>query len=141
MQGYNCIAVFSADCKSWLMCRRRKDPYKGLLNLVGGKIEKDEEHLAAAYRELREETGIEETDITLTNVINFSYPLDGCYVELYAGRLRTDREVRGEENDLIWTDLKRNFFDMGEFAGEGNIGYMLEIIKLHDEEILGKKIG
>ena len=52
MQGYNCIAVFNEDADRWLMCLRKKDPYKGLLNLVGGKIEPDEEHLSAAYREL-----------------------------------------------------------------------------------------
>ena len=47
MQGYNCIAVLHPDGKRWLMCRRLKDPYKGLYNLVGGKIEEGEDHLFA----------------------------------------------------------------------------------------------
>jgi hypothetical protein len=34
MQGYNCIMVYSQDCKKLLFCRRMKDPYKGLYNLV-----------------------------------------------------------------------------------------------------------
>lgn len=30
MQEYNLIAVFSKDADKMLMCRRRKNPYKGL---------------------------------------------------------------------------------------------------------------
>ena len=40
------------------MCHRQKPPYQGLYNLVGGKAEDGEDGLHAAYRELREETGI-----------------------------------------------------------------------------------
>ncbi len=58
MKGYNIIAVYSADQKTLLMCRRFHDPYMGLLNFVGGKIEPDEDGMDAAYRELWEETGI-----------------------------------------------------------------------------------
>ena len=54
----NIIAVFDKEKEKVLVCRRRKNPYKGLLNFVGGKIEKEEDGLTAAYRELWEETGI-----------------------------------------------------------------------------------
>lgn len=50
MQGYNIIVVFDERRERVLLCRRRKEPYKGLLNFVGGKIEPGEEGLAAAYR-------------------------------------------------------------------------------------------
>ena len=40
MQGYNLIVVFSEDRTKMLMCRRLKEPYMGLYNFVGGKIEK-----------------------------------------------------------------------------------------------------
>lgn len=140
MQGYNCIAVFDQDADRWLMCLREKDPYKGLLNLVGGKIEDGEEHLAAAYRELEEETAITAEDIKLVHLMDFNYPLDDCYVEVYVGRLDKPFKARGDENKLIWTDLRRDFFDMKHYAGEGNIGHMLEHIKIHSEQLLGKKI-
>jgi 8-oxo-dGTP diphosphatase len=140
MQGYNCIAVFDEPAERWLMCRREKDPYKGMLNLVGGKIEKDEEHLDAAYRELQEETAITRDDIRLTHLMDFYYPLDECFVEIYVGRLNKPFKPHGEENKLIWTDLHRDFFDMKRYAGEGNIGHLLEHIKLHSEELLGRKI-
>ena len=38
MQGYNLIAVFNKAADRLLMCRRKKEPYKGLSNFVGGKI-------------------------------------------------------------------------------------------------------
>ena len=32
------------------MCKRTKEPYKGMYNLVGGKKEKENDSLNAAYR-------------------------------------------------------------------------------------------
>ncbi len=133
IQGYNCIAVVHKSGDKWLMCLRKKDPYKGLYNLVGGKIEEGEDHPGAAYRELFEETGLTEGDIKLTKLMSFDYPLDGCYVEIYAGQLREEKAVSGDENDLEWISLDRDFFDMHCYAGEGNIGHILEILKLHPE--------
>ncbi len=140
MQGYNCIAVFDADAEKWLMCLREKDPYKGMLNLVGGKIEAGEAGIDAAYRELEEETGITDEDIRLSHLMDFSYPMDDCYVEVYVGKLNKHFKVHGEENKLIWTDLHRDFFDLKHYAGEGNIGHMLEHIKLHSAQLLGRVI-
>lgn len=131
MQGYNVIMVYSADGERLLMCKRRKDPYKGLSNLVGGKIDAGEPGLVAAYRELREETGITREDIELRHMMDFTYYFHRCYVEVYVGRLKGEVKVVGEENDLYWSDLDRDFFDMTLFAGEGNIGHMIEQAKLN----------
>jgi 8-oxo-dGTP diphosphatase len=110
------------------MCKRRKEPYKGLYNLVGGKIEPGEDGLTAAYRELKEETGI--ADIRLVHLMDFVYhQKDSCRVEVYAGRLTRDAEVYGDENELAWLDITENFFDISRFAGEGNIGHIYEIVK------------
>ena len=128
MQGFNVIWVSGKTGEKVLMCKRRKEPYKGLYNLVGGKIEPGEDGLSAAYRELREETGI--TGIELVHLMDFTYFLpDGCRVEVYAGRLSDDIDVYGDENELVWIDASENFFDMSRFAGEGNIGHIYEIIK------------
>jgi ADP-ribose pyrophosphatase len=133
MQGYNVIMVYSNDKERLLMCRRLKDPYKGLSNLVGGKIENGESGLEAAYRELQEETGVTREDIVLHHLMDFTYYLQKCYVEVYVGRLKREVAVAGDENELYWSDLNRDFFDMGLFAGEGNIGHMLEQVKMSPE--------
>lgn len=135
MQGYNVIAVFSPDKQKMLMCKRAKDPYKGLYNMVGGKIERGEDGYTAAYRELYEETGITKTDIRLTHLMDFSYPLCNEYIEVYAGGLKHNVEVREEKNPLLWISTNENFFDMNLFAGEGNIGHIMEHIKIHSFEI------
>ena len=128
MQGLNVIWVFNSTADKVLMCKRYKDPYKGLYNLVGGKIEQDEDSLTAAYRELKEETSI--TEIELVHLMDCTYYLaDSCRLEVYAGKLEQDVAVYGDEKELVWIDITENFFDMTRFAGEGNIGHILEIIK------------
>lgn len=39
MQGYNVFMIYNTSMDQLLMCKRLKAPYKGLSNLVGGKIE------------------------------------------------------------------------------------------------------
>ena len=136
MQGYNLIAVYNKECDRLLMCVRKKQPYLGLSNLVGGKIEKGEESLSAAYRELAEETSITKEDIILTRLMDFTYPFDDCYVEVYAGRLNKSVEVCGDENELYWSTLDCDFFDMKKYAGEGNIGHILVHIEYNKDKIL-----
>ena len=128
MQGFNVVWVFDPTAAKVLMCKRHKEPYKGLYNLVGGKIEPGEHGFAAAYRELQEETGI--ADIKLHHLMDFTYFLEGrCRVEVYVGKLPHDVDVRGTERELVWMDVNENFFDLARFAGEGNIGHIYEIIK------------
>lgn len=143
MQGYNVIAVFDKGCERLLMCRRRKDPYKGLLNLVGGKIEVKEDGMVAAYRELYEETSINSSDIVLTHMMDFTYYLDSCRVEVYVGRLNKVLEVMGDENDLLWVDVdtEQNFYSMEKYAGEGNIGHIMEHISMSKDRLLGEVVS
>lgn len=129
MVGYNCIMVYSHDRSRILMCKRVKDPYLGLYNLVGGHIDDGESGEDAAYRELYEETGITGDDITLHHLMDFTYYNQDCYVEVWCGRLKKDIPVSGEENPLEWLTFQHDFFNMEKFAGEGNIGHMLEQIK------------
>ena len=137
MQGYNLIVVYNTSADKMLMCRRRKDPYKGLSNFVGGKIEQGETGIVAAYRELFEETSIRREDIKLTHLMDFTYHIDECYVEVYVGRLVRDVAISGDENDLYWSDFEHDFFSMAEYAGEGNIGHIMEHISFNRDMLLG----
>lgn len=49
MKRYNVIAVYDPAEKNLLMCRRAKEPYKGMLNFAGGKIEPSETSDAARF--------------------------------------------------------------------------------------------
>lgn len=128
-QGYNCILVYNKEQDRILFCKRKKDPYKGKYNLVGGKIEHNEDGFASAYRELYEETGIKSTDITLHHMMDFTYYNQNCYVEVYAGVLKDVVWLIEESNPLVWLSFSENFFDLDKFAGEGNIGHMIEQVK------------
>ncbi len=136
MQGYNVIVVYNESSDKLLMCKRKKNPYLGLSNLVGGKIEVGEDSEKAAYRELFEETSISSNDITLTHLMDFTYYLEGCYVEVYAGKLNKTLTVSGDENDLYWSDLDCDFFDMSKYAGEGNIGHIIEHVIMYKDKVL-----
>lgn len=114
----------------------QKKTYQGLSNFVGGKIEADEHGIDAAYRELREETAIQRADIELTHLMDFTYYLDDCYVEVYAGRLKKAVVVSGEENELYWSDLESDFYDRDQYAGDGNVGHILKKIERSRDRLL-----
>lgn len=140
MKRVNVVIVIDPTGEQVLMCQRRKEPYRGKLNLVGGKAETGEEDVRAAYRELAEETGITDGDIHLRHVMDIRYAVSDLELQTYAGRLRHPVDVVGEENPLHWISLSENFFDMERFAGEGNIGHMLATIREHLPEILMKRL-
>ena len=131
MKKYNVIVIFSKDMKRTLMCKRTKNPYKGMLNLVGGKIEKDNDVLNEAYRELKEETNIGNADIKLTHFMNIEYIAYDKLIEVYYGILNKEVELIEEVNKLEWIDINDNFFDITKYAGEGNIGHIIEEIKIN----------
>lgn len=132
MQGYNCIMVYSKDQKSLLFCKRLWDPYEGLYNLVGGKIEPGEDGFEAAYRELEEETGIGRDAIKLSHMMDFTYYNQDCIVEVYVGTLHREVELIPEKHPLCWIPLEgTDFFDMQIFAGEGNIGHMVQQVEIY----------
>ena len=129
----NVIIVYDKTEEKILMCKREKEPYKGLFNLVGGKLEKDEEEYTAAYRELQEETGISSNDIKLTHIMNMEYKLKDIELQIFAGKLNKDVEVIEEVNKLYWLSKNENYFDITKFAGEGNIGHMIEQVNLNKD--------
>lgn len=125
MKKMNIIMVFNKEENKILMCKREKEPYKGKYNLIGGKVELGEDEVCAAYRELKEETGITKDNIKLTYFMNFEYKIDDFELEVFVGKLNKDIELVEEINKLYWFDKNANFFDIEKFAGEGNIGHIL----------------
>ena len=130
MKKYNVIVIFDKNFEKTLMCKRTKDPYMGLYNFVGGKIEKENDGLNEAYRELSEETAITKNDTDLKYFMNIEYVSFDMDLEVYYGILNKDVTLVEEVNKLKWVDINDNFFDMTRYAGEGNIGHIIEEIKV-----------
>lgn len=129
MKRMNVIVVFDEKIQKVLMCKRSKPPYKDMYNLVGGKIENDDS-LSEAYRELEEETNIKKNDINLIHFMNLTYIKWNKELEVYYGILKYNVKLIEEVNQLEWVNINENFFDMNKFAGEGNIGHIIEEIKI-----------
>lgn len=130
MKKMNVIVVFDKNLEKTLMCKRTKEPYIGMYNLVGGKIEKENDGLNEAYRELEEETNIKKKDIDLIHFMNLSYTKWDKELEVYYGILKNEVELIEEVNKLEWVNINDNFFDVNKYAGEGNIGHIIEEIKI-----------
>ena len=130
MKKMNVIVVFDKNLENTLMCKRTKEPYIGMYNLVGGKIEKENDGLNEAYRELEEETNIKKKNIDLIHFMNLTYTKWNKELEVYYGILKNKVELIEEVNKLEWVSINDNFFDMNKYAGEGNIGHIIEEIKI-----------
>lgn len=130
MKKYNVIVIFNKEINKTLMCKRTKEPYIGMYNLVGGKIEKENDGLNEAYRELVEETNISKNDVELKHFMNIEYVSFNKSLEVYYGILNKEVELVEEVNKLEWVDINDNFFDITKYAGEGNIGHIIEEIKI-----------
>lgn len=132
----NIIVVYNTQEDKILMCLRKKAPYKGLYNLVGGKVEENETGLESAYRELEEESGITKEDIVLTHLMTCNYQMSNNELQVYIGKLKKEVKVVEEVNKLYWIDASENFFDMSKYAGEGIIGHIIEQVKLYKDKLL-----
>ena len=123
----NCIVVFNKDKSEVLFCKRAKEPFKGQYNFVGGKVEKDESPINAAYRELEEETGISAKDIKLYRMMDITYYHLNFVLELYVGTLQEEMELVEEVNPLEWLSIEENFADPDRFAGKQNIAHIINV--------------
>ena len=109
MKKYNVVVIFDKEMKQTLMCKRTKEPYMGMYNLVGGKIEKENDGLNEAYRELEEETNIGKSDVSLIHFMNMEYLVFNKSIEVYYGVLNKEVEIIEEVNKLEWVDINDNF--------------------------------
>lgn len=130
MKKMNVIVVFDTTLENALMCKRTKESYMVMYNLVWGKIEKENDGLNEAYRELEEETNIKKSDIELIHFMNLTYTKWNKELEVYYGILKNDIELIEEVNKLEWVSINENFFDINKYASEGNIGHIIEEIKI-----------
>ena len=69
-------------------------------------------------------------------MLDFTYYNQKCYVEVYVGRLKEDVVLKEEKHPLTLLKIAgEDFFSLEKFAGEGNIGHMIEQVKDYGEGI------
>ena len=131
MRKLNLIVVFDTDLKNVLFCIRAKEPYKGLYNFVGGKVEKNETNDEAAYRELYEETGISNKDIELDHFMDLNYFKYENNIQVYYGILKHEVTLVEEKNKLEWVTINDDLLDNSRFGGNYNIPHIIRQIKVY----------
>lgn len=131
MRKFNLIVVFNEDLTKTLFCIRAKEPYKGLYNFVGGKVEKNESNDDAAYRELYEETGISTKDTKLDHFMDVNYFKYENNLQVYYGILKYKVTLVEEKNKLEWVTINDELLDNSRFAGNYNIPHIIKQIKVY----------
>lgn len=129
MRKLNCIVIFSKDLNKVLFCIRAKEPYKGLYNFVGGKVEDNESDYEAAYRELFEETGISYNDIELDYFMDLNYYKYENNIQVFYGILKNEVKLVEEQNKLEWVVINDELLNTQKFAGNYNIPHIIRQIK------------
>lgn len=135
MKKFNIIIVYNNDNSKILMCKRKKEPFKDKLNLVGGKVEDNEDDIKAAYRELSEETGIKEENINLKHLMNFDYLFQDMQLQVYIGKVKKQIKLVEEINELFWIEVNSDFWNLDKFAGDGNIWHMIKYADNYKNEL------
>ena len=134
MKKLNLIVVFNKNLDKVLLCIRAKEPYKGMYNFVGGKVEENETNDEAAYRELFEETGISSNDIELDHFMDLNYFRYGNNLQVYYGILKHDVKLVEEKNKLEWKTINDELLNNEKFAGNYNIPHIIRQIKVYLKE-------
>lgn len=137
MRKLNLIVVFSADLDKVLFCIRAKEPYKGLYNFVGGKVENGETNDDAAYRELFEETGISRENIKLDHFMDLNYFKYENNLQVYYGILKHQVNLIEEKNKLEWITINDELLNNSKFAGNYNIPHIIRQIKVYLKNGIG----
>ena len=131
MRKLNLIVVFNNNLEKLLFCIRAKEPYKGLYNFLGGKVEDNETNDEAAYRELFEETGISHNDIELDHFMDLNYFKYENNLQVYYGILKHRVDLIEEKNKLEWLTINDELLNNSKFAGNYNIPHIIRHIKVY----------
>ena len=83
--------------------------FPGMFNGVGGHVERGEDIMSAARREIREETGLDVSDLHLRCILHVDEGADriGVLVFVFVGHTERRDVVESREGTLHWVQLTR----------------------------------
>lgn len=126
MEKYVVIFLFTFDKKKvWLIKKEKPDWQKGCLNGIGGKVEEGESPLDAAYRELKEEAGVEK--VYDSDLLEVGYMKginnDNAGFKVWIYTAFTDIELRTMETEEI---ILKDISDIKSEAHIENVPTLIE---------------
>lgn len=140
MKRYVVILLFNVDMSKILLIKRKKNPYLGLYNGIGGKIEENESVFECCLRET-----IEEINVKLFNpklLVTYIYPeSNGLHknsnIELNVmyDIIKESKIEENEEGTFEWLPVEFVLDTNNKLiAGYGNVGiFVREILGLENK--------
>lgn len=127
MTEYVLVFVFSLDHERVLLIRKNRPEWQaGLLNGLGGKIEKGEKPLDAAYRELEEESGLD--PFKFAELLHFAtLEGDGYRVFCYRGRSDWMGHAESRTDEVVHPYTVRDLLRVVDNNLIHNLHYLLPL--------------
>lgn len=150
MKHFTLTLILNSTMDKVLMCEHNK--FKQL-NYIGGKIDPQETAMGATYRELSEETGIVDNDLSILTIFRHeivtmvddalrheAYPDYNMFISI--GVLKSDNIVlKKEKNPLVWIDITDMDSLLRKSHGDGNCYTYLKqgfkVLQEHGYEVPG----
>lgn len=143
VKKYSVVILLNEDGSKVLLQKKDRTLFKGKLNGVGGKIEKDEMPVNGALREVLEETSLRPEDLLRFEWIGTLTLPEQCdtsnmdkYPELwfFGGVVKDENRAHKpdtETEEISWYHLKpdnKPFTDL-ETAGDGDLEYFIGVAR------------
>ena len=118
------VAVLLELGDRYVIMKREREPGKGLLDLPGGFVDPDESAEEACRREIREEIGVEITDLSYQTSRGNTYPYKGITYKtcdmLFTARCLSDdfTPQKGEIEEILFFPKKELPLDKFAFESQ-----------------------